>query len=112
MWALYVLLALEPVAREFERAAVLRDRTDDIIRDPSGDFRVDLQRHPHRGSDEPDKMRDDLVGDLARVTPGTLRIERHRAVKAPGSGWRDRTGRRDNRQCRHRSWRRDLASVR
>src|SRR6266581_3586025 len=42
------LLALEPVAREFERAAVLRDRPDDIVRDTSGDVRVDLQRHSYR----------------------------------------------------------------
>src|SRR6266571_7979817 len=80
------LLALEPMAREFERAAVLRDRTDDIVRDPSGDLRVDLQRHPHRGPDEPDKVRDDLVSDLACITPGTFWIERDRAVKASGSG--------------------------
>src|SRR5262245_13251469 len=41
------LLALEPMAREFERTAVLCDRADDIIWNTSGDLRVDLQRHPH-----------------------------------------------------------------
>src|SRR6266446_837159 len=56
------LLALEPVAREFEGATVLRDRTDDIVRDTSRDLCVDLKRHPHRGADEPDEMRDDLIG--------------------------------------------------
>ena len=103
------LLALEPVARELERAAVLRDRTDDMLRDPSGDIRVDLQRHPHRGPDEPDEVRDDLVGDLAGVTPGTRRIEGDRAVKAPGSGRRGRTRR--GRQRRRQSGRCDRASV-
>src|SRR5262245_35887098 len=92
------LLALESVARELERAAVLRDRTDDIVRDTSGDLRVDLQRHPHRRPDEPDQVRDDLVRDLACVTPSTRWIECDRAVKAPGSGRRARCGRRDNRR--------------
>ena len=101
------LLALEPVARELERAAVLCDRTDDMFRDPSGDLCVDLQRHPHRGPDEPDEMRNDLVGDLAGVTPGTRRIEGDRAVKASGSGRRGRTRRGDRR--RYRSGRCDRA---
>src|SRR5262245_8232424 len=98
------------MAHEFERAAVLRDRTDDIARDTSRDLRVDLQRHPHRRRDEPDEVRDDLLGDLACITPSTRRIECDRAVKASGSGWRGRI-RRGGHRRRHRSWWCDRASV-
>src|SRR5215813_3924928 len=55
-------------------------------------------------------MRDDLIGDLAGVTPGPRWVERDCAVKAPGSQRRGRTGRRDRRRCRNRSWRCDRAS--
>src|SRR5262245_65789726 len=55
-------------------------------------------------------MRDDLIGDLAGVTPGPRWVERDCAVKAPGSQRRGRTGRRDRRWCRNRPWRCDRAS--
>ena len=41
------LLTLKPVAREFQGAAVLRDRTDDMVWNSSRNLRVDLKRDPH-----------------------------------------------------------------
>src|SRR5262245_54338366 len=105
------LLALEPVAREFERAAVLRDRADDILRDTSGALCLDLQRHAYRGPDESDEVRDDLISDPARIAPDTFLIERDCGVKALGSGWCSRSWRRPRRWCRHRSWQCHRASM-
>src|SRR5262249_3708931 len=55
--------------------------------------------------------RDDFVGDLARITSSTRRIERDRTVKALGSGRRGRTRQRNRRRCQYRSWRCGRASI-
>src|SRR5439155_20523607 len=89
---------------EFERAAVLRDRADDMIRDTSGNLGVDLQRHSYRGPDKSDQVREDLVSDLARIAPDTFLIERDCGVKALGFGRCSRSWLRPRRWCRYWSW--------
>src|SRR5439155_10656496 len=89
---------------EFERAAVLRDRADDMIRDTSGNLGVDLQRHSYRGPDKSDQVREDLVSDLARIAPDTFLIERDCGVKALGSRWGSRSWLRPRRWCWPRFW--------
>ena len=70
-----LLLALEAVTVELQRAAVLGHRADYVLRRAGGNVGVDLQRHRHVYPHEAGQMGDHLVGDPARVAPGAGRVE-------------------------------------
>jgi hypothetical protein len=73
------LFLLKSVRREFERTAILRDRTHYIFRCPCRDLRLYFEGDPHRRSHQPGEMGDHLVGD-ARIPAHTGGIETNRAL--------------------------------
>src|SRR5271163_5339976 len=70
-----LLFLLEPVRREFQRAAILGDGADDIFRCPRLNLRLDFEGDFDGRSHEPSKMGDHLIGDTACIAAYTSRIE-------------------------------------
>jgi hypothetical protein len=85
------LLLLEAVRDELERARVLRDRADHVVRSPLGDVRCDVQRHLDARPAQRHQVLHDLLRDAAGVAPQALRVQPHRAVVAAQHGldWLD-----------------------
>jgi len=68
------LFLLKAVAGEFERAAVLRHRTHNVLRRSRWKLRLDFQSNFHLRSNKTCQMRHHLVGDASRVPAYTGRI--------------------------------------
>ncbi len=62
-----VLLPLERLAGEAQRAAVLGYRPHHVIRRAGRYLGFDLQRHRHIGSHQGNQVTDHFVGDAARI---------------------------------------------
>ena len=87
------LLALEPVAGELQRPAVFGHCADNLIRGAIRDGRFDLEGDRDLRAHLPDKMRDHLFGDAARIASNARRIELYGAMEPAESWGRGRTGR-------------------
>ena len=61
------LFLLETLTRELQRAAVFGHRAHHVIRGAGGNVSLDFQSDLHVGPDQPDQVRDNLVGDAAGV---------------------------------------------
>ena len=68
------LLLFEPLARELQGVAVLRDDAHDVVGDAGGGDDFDLQGHAHPGAEQAREVRKDLVGDFACVAADTVTI--------------------------------------
>jgi len=79
-----------PVCREFQRAAVLRDDSHDILWCSSLDSCFDFQSDFYVGPHQPGEMSDHPVGNTTRVSAHTSWIEANAAVKPLRRGMRHR----------------------
>lgn len=66
------MLLLKSLTSEFQSPAVLSHRAHDGFGNATGNLRVNFQRHCEFSAGTALKMRDDLVGNLARVQPNCL----------------------------------------
>jgi hypothetical protein len=75
------ILGLESVAGELERAAVLGNGAHGLLRRAVREGGFDLQRDRDIRTHLPGKVRDDLVGDAARIPAGARGIALHGTVE-------------------------------
>jgi hypothetical protein len=82
------LLLLKTLLCEFQGSTVLGDSAYDVVGGAGGNVGFELEGHLHSRSNQSDQMRDHLLGDPARVTTDTRKVQRDRPVE-PAQSWGD-----------------------
>src|ERR1700722_17281490 len=77
-----LLLFKSAIAAEFQCPAILGHCADNLVRSACGNFRINIERDLHIGSNQSNEMSDHLIRDSASVPPYSGGIKNDRPVEA------------------------------